>query len=464
MAENVRIVRNPQTGERMKAVNGQWVPIESVSVSEAPLQNVPGNPNSSPASFAFSDAMLRTFFNNIMATPSASGDLLAGTAALAQTTGESLLGGNEQGFVSRLGQNFESQQGLFPASALRAIPRPQVHDVTSALKSIPSLIPGGESPPDAFTRHQAASEMGLQRQAIDHPIATGLGNTGGDVMSVAAGRAPFAKNLSRNATRGMKDLPPATLDALDTIAKKTPEIMPDIVELINRGTLSQPGAMRMWRQITNSGPFASVMRGLGKSAEASLEGALLAAVKENDPLTNAAIAGGSQMAASTLSSVFSIPTSMKDLAIKSAAWVSIYSIADQFTEYASTEDAALGAFDKMKGMFTIGVLSHLLGGRFRGSNSTIGRSFSENMPKLSDAINTIPRASMMSFINTVQSERETYGNSNTLQTLERLATNPAAFPEGIRNRLSRAINNGTLGAEITRLMTNEDFTNALEGN
>jgi len=456
MAEQ-RTATNPQTGEKVVFQNGQWVPLEPSQGT--PLQNVPGSPNQRPTSSIVADNATRTLLNNFMALPSATGDLLASGAGLAQTIAETPF--SDGGFRSRLGANIEAQGQKFPANMLSAIPRPTVTDVTSAFKAIPALAPGGESYGDAFARERAATDQARALEAEQRPMATGGGEVLGDVASLAIGRQPFAKGLV-NSTRHLPTVTnKATRDALEVIAREQPDLVPQIAELVGGGRLSTPGAQRLFHRVTESGPVRSVLRGLGKAAETSLEGAVLAAVKENDPLTNAGIAGGAQIASSMLGTLLGVPTSMKDLAFKAAGLFTFFRVAQEFAPGENDMFAAADTtFNKVATAVTLGLASQVVGGRFRGSE-VMGRRLAEDLPRFTDAINSIPRGVLHSLLNHIQSEQED-GNSLTLQTLEKLSTNPSAFPDAVRNRLGRALNNGNFPQEIQRMLHIEEFTDVLE--
>lgn len=453
MAEQ-RTATNPQTGEKVVFQNGQWVPLE-----QNPLQNVPGNPDQRPTSSIVADNATRTVLNNLMALPSATGDLLAGGAGLVQTIAETPF--TEGGFGQRLGANVEAQGQKFPANMLSAIPRPTVTDVTSAFKAAPALMPGGESFNAAFEREKLATQQARALEAEQRPMATGGGDMFGDVVSLALGRQPFAKSLVRNSSNIAGVADDATMEAIQTIARRNPQIAQQITEVVNSGQLSSPGAMRLYRRVLNSDATRSVIRGLGKAGEASLEGAFMAAIKENDPVVNAAMAGGSQIGMSIASSLLGVPTSLKGLATRALSYTAFFRLLQEFgTGKNDTYAAVDTTFDKLALGLTIGVTAQVLGGRLRGG-SGLSQKLAEDLPRFTDAINSVPRGALLSFANQVQKEQEE-GTSLTLPTLETLSTNPTAFPEAIRNRLSRALNNGTLPQEVQRMRDMQEFTDVLE--
>ena len=450
MAEQV--YKNPQTGERIVFRNGQWVPA-------SPLQGVPGSSTQRPTSAIIGDNLARTFANNVMALPSATGDLLAGAAGLAKTAVETPFA--DGGFLQRLQANTQSQQQQFPANLLRAIPRPTVEGITSTLRAAPALMPGGESPKDAYNRAMTATTDAQALEQQQRPGATMVGDIGGDVLTLAVGRQPFAKGLVENA-RGIPSITnKVTRDALETIAREQPELVPQIAEIIGSSRLAAPGAQRMYRRMVESGPVSSIIRGLGKGAEASLEGAVMAAIHENDPIVNAGLAGGGQLALSLSGTLLGVPTSMKQLALKAGGLFALFRVGQEFLPGDnSTYTATDSAFNKIAMALTLGATSQVLGGRFRGSE-VVGRKFAEDMPRLADIINTIPRGALISLINRVQ-EEEANGESMTLNALDVLSRNPSLFPQHLRNRLERSLNNNSFPDEVKRLRDNEIFTSILD--
>ena len=437
---------NPETGEKVEWNGTAWVPMQAG-------QRMTGDP--------LMESTTRTFLNNVMATPSATGDLLAGGAALAQTGAESLFTNPEQGFVERLGQNYEAQTQQFPANMLRAIPRPTVSDVTSAARSIPALMPGGETPQEAFARNSQAAQERLAQLREQNPNAVQTGEVLADIATLGLGRQPFAKRLVNRSSRIPSIADEAVQESLKTISSRRPDIAPAINELITSGTLQDPGVNRLYRRILDSGPVASVMRGLGKAGEASLEGALMGALKENDPLLNAGLAGGTQMGMSMAATLLGMPKSLTDLAVKAAGFTAFFRLLQEFGPNENDlYTAADSTFNKLATGLTIGVASQMLGGRIRGSGA-MGQRLAEDLPRFTDAINTIPRGAMLSIANQIQTERAN-GENLTELTLQTLSTNPGAFPEAIRNRLGRAMENNQLAEEIRRMRDLSDFTDVLD--
>lgn len=449
---------NDETGETFQYIDGQWTP-----VSNEVLQGIPGSPNQRPTSAIVADNTTRTILNNIMAIPSASGDMLAGGAGLVQTLAQTPFSENPiSGFGQRLRSNINSQSQQFPANALSAIPRPTVTDVTSAVQAIPALVPGGESPQEAFSSARAQTESTRQLEAEQRPNATMAGEVLGDVATLGLGRQPFARNLVQRGSAVNSVADDATREALEIISRRNPGIAPQINELVSSGRLSDPGVNRLFRRVLDSDATRSVLRGLGKAGETSLEGAFMAALKDNDPVLNAGLAGGTQIGMSIASNLLGVPSSLKGLAARAVGYTAFFRLLQEFGPNENDlYDAADTTFDKMAMGLTIGLTAQMLGGRFRGS-SGVGQRLAEDLPRLTDAINTIPRGTLISLANQIQTEQKE-GRSLTLPALEALSTNPMAFPEALRNRLGRALENGNFAQEVKRMQDIEEFTKVLDG-
>lgn len=211
------------------------------------------------------------FANNVLAAPQAAGNLLA-----AAGTVPAAIAGKVRGEPLDFGGRFAEQQNQFPASALRAIPAPTVQGIAAALQSTPSLMPGGETPKDAYARNRAAIDAQEAQRREEHPVASMAGGVAGDVATLLTGRMPIA-NLVRKAEEKLM------LKAPDMFfGGKSAPIEPGIRRTIDRA-LKAPAVRRL-------------ARGAGRSVETGLEAAILETVKGDnpDPLQTAALAAGGQ--------------------------------------------------------------------------------------------------------------------------------------------------------------------------
>jgi hypothetical protein len=226
------------------------------------------------SSGAFGREMATGFANSLLATPRAAGNLLAGAATV-----PSALVGKARGEPFDFGNRFREQQELQPAALLRAIPAPTVQGMAAAVRSAPSLMPGGETPQDAYARNRGAiAEEEAQRREA-HPVASGAGDIAGDVATLIAGRAPFAKLVRKAEERLLPKAADMSFGSMNTI---------------------EPGIRRTIDRALKAELPRRLARGAGRSVETGLEAAILETVKgENpDPLEAAAFAAGGQVTGS----------------------------------------------------------------------------------------------------------------------------------------------------------------------
>lgn len=239
------------------------------------------------AGFVAREMGARRTLDNIMAVPSASGHVLA-TALNAGRAGVEHAASAGMKNVGRLfgatpepgptfGERYEAKtenEGL-GQRLLRGIPRPTVEGISSAVKSIPSLLPGGESPGEAMSRNRAQFQRDEFALVDAHPTAAKVGEIGGDVLSLLAGRR--SSGMGKLVQRVETNLSGRTsLDVAETFA-----------EDLNK-RFAQGAAMQR------------LARGSTRSLEAGVEAAALDILKDPDaePIETAALAAGGQLVGS----------------------------------------------------------------------------------------------------------------------------------------------------------------------
>lgn len=232
----------------------------------APQTNPFSKKEQPSANFVARELAARGALNSALALPSASGDLLAAAAAGVRTL-------NPLEGPSTFSERYADEQQKFPANMLRAIPRPTVGGITAAVKSVPALIPGGETPGQAYDRNlfEFEQEEGDMRRA--HPTAAMVGDIAGDVGAIAAfRRGTGAGNAIRRLETRLTGK--AAIEAADSLADDVSKALAPMSQRIARGGL--------------------------RSLEAGVEAAVLDVVKDPnaDPLDTAAIAAGSQLVGS----------------------------------------------------------------------------------------------------------------------------------------------------------------------
>lgn len=253
----------------------------SADALKARISAAPATPS---ANFVAREMAARGVINSFLAAPSASGDLLAAASAGLQQFSPAnafrMLVNKWRGvpddeqptFRERLAEEKEK----FPASALRAIPRPTWNDIWAGAQSIPSLMPGGETPREAFARNRDELDREEFAMREAHPTAATVGDVTGDIASLFLARrgTGIDKAVRRFETRmGARESAAAATSLADDVGK-----------------------------IVKGSAFRSLARGAGRSIETGIEAAVLDIVKDPnaDPVETAAIAAGAQMVGSGL--------------------------------------------------------------------------------------------------------------------------------------------------------------------
>ena len=332
------------------------------------------------AGTAFQLAAGETFINNLLGLPGAVGELggraLAGTTAAIEG-GSALLTGGDFDFANRA----ERQLGKFPASALASIPRPKIADIGSAVRSIPSLVPGGEAPSESFQRESDRFASEKQAREQEHPTASNLGSIGGDVMSLLTGRLPFAKSIQR----GEKALEAPVKLAFGSAVNKTFE----------------PGAVRWANRVIDSPVFRKLARGTGRAAETGFEALMLDMVNGDDLLETAGVAAGGQVAGSLMLSAGHGLTSGGffkaggKIAVTAASAAALFQIFKDVTP--GGEDNFISSLEAGYEKVSLAILAGVVAGLAGSGRGRSGR-FAEDFPKIMDSFAVVPRGAMISML------------------------------------------------------------------
>lgn len=357
----------------------------------------------SSAGEAFYVSGFNQLVNNILAAPSATGDLLAGAAAAVEGAGAKIAGG-EFDFDRR----YAEQQQKFPASAIRAIPRPTSQEARAALSSAPALVPGGESPGDAYRRNLGAIEADEAQLREAHPIASGAGEISGDIATLITGRAPIA-NLVRRAEQRLVPRAP------DMFFAEVP------------GAL-EPGVRRTVDRALKSDASRRLARGAGRSVETGLEAAILEVVKgeDSDPLEAAAFAAGGQVVGSAL--LEGGRGLLSGGPLKAGAKISIAaaSIAGMWQLGKSAtpggRDRILESIETGYSKVTYGLMLGAAAA-MTGAGRGRGGQLAEDLPQVVDAIAAVPRGLSLSVITDI-AKMDEQEQARVEAALNGLARNP----------------------------------------
>lgn len=371
---------------------------------------------------------LKRFVDNFLNIPNASGELLASGAAAAETLAGSIpraVRGDDLDVGRRFSENVSEQREAFPASLLIDAPRFDSRDVRAAGSAVSSALSGDFDVAENFeSARERALESDLQARE-DRPGATAAGDVVGDVVTLVSGRAPLARGM-RN--RRLAQPPVAK--------KKLP-----------------PGFKAEVDRVVNSKIVQSLKKSGLKIGEAGLEGAVIAALNDEDPLTTAALAGGAQAAGSGALKLadFSLhnPGKAMSAVIGGGVLIQMFKEAtpggrDRILE--SIETAA----EKTVALVALGFVSGAAGlGR-------VGGKFADNVPIVADGITAMPRGAMISLLSDFANPQ----NASLMEpVIFKIADDPTFFGPTATRRITRAINSENLSVadELDNLMKDRRF-------
>jgi len=379
---------------------------------------------------AFGDAVGSSFINNVLALPGFAGQVLsqgvAGTEA-ALEGGVSVLTGGDFDFERRANRNLE----LPGFAQLNAIPKPTTQDIEALLpasraaidEGIETRAGGGEVPlfserfGPAFDEELARINAGEAQTQQQFPKASFAGDIGGEALSILAGRLPFAKGINTAETA--------------FVAKKFSESM------------TNPGTRKIVELVLDSKAVRALKRGTGRAVETGAEASVLSLLNDADPLETAAYATGGQIAGSGI--LTGIKGVGKHPILASAfGMAALIQMAKETTPGGRDNflDSLETGFEKVWWGLTLGAVSAIAGaGRLRGG------ALAESLPKFTDALATIPRATSISlledYINATPDEQQTID-----ATLQQLQQDPEFFGPEITNKLLKAMQDGNLTSAL----------------
>lgn len=246
------------------------------------------------------------FLDNLMGTP----DLVL-TGGTRMLTGQPLV---EPPFAPPNPEGTPEPPVKLPRVGERVLPLPRGEQVMAGAEAAGRTLAGGESLPAEYRGARIRQEAAQAQE----PGIFGAGQVLGDVATLVTGRMPFARRLARRPQGLPRINDNQVADTLEAIGRSNPDLAPRVVELIGSARLASPGASRLWGRVSEK-----LGRAFRKSAEKGLEGAVLGALQENDPLTTGALAAGGQLATSIAGGAFGIPMSAKGLLFKAGSLVAL---------------------------------------------------------------------------------------------------------------------------------------------
>lgn len=405
---------------------------------------------------AFGSMAARSVADNLLNLFPALGDMSAGAAALGRTAaGQAgdLISGQDNfdaGFTA-IGRRFDEERQQFPASALRAMPSPSVAQIEGTVRGAASSVGNMaslEAPNFAKERREAIQneEAQIYGERAGAPFSTGSGAVAGDILTMVLGRAPAGRRISQ-AQRNLR---------LREIEKGQARLLEEIPEDV-RTRITDSVSRKFGDAIEESS--TSLPRAFRKSGEAALEGFMLAALQDGDPVSTAAWATAGQAAGSMGLWAFEKAVAHPLLATVGTAFLAynLYQSA-KFTEQ-DIGDLIEGAefgFDKATMVISAGALAGLAGaGRLRNKQV-------ENIPRVMDAITTAPRGTVISLVEEMTNTNEE-NQQRVLRTMDQMFTDPRVFNKDQMRSLDRAMKNGTFVKEVNRLFEESESFRGIMG-
>lgn len=310
-----------------------------------------------------------------------------------------------------------------PHAALTAASRllPTEHAPTGEdiVATAAAALPGGGD-------IQSQLQRGQQIQQ-DRPGANATGEVIGDVATLLTGRLPAANAINR---------------------AEQAFVAGKFKNLDNSSEFS-----RAWNKFVKSDFVKDVVKRPGfRAAETGMEGAVLSLMKDGDPLATGLYTAGAQLAGSGSIGFMNHFLEGKGsfgvrLGLGIFAASAILGTAQNLTgtgegNIFDTLEANEMAYDKAALALALGVMGHASG---------LSRVRSGDVPKLGDAITSIPRGVVVSLIEDITHEREA-GGDDVQNTMAHIMNNPDVFNKTQKTQLNAGMEKGTFGETVERLM------------
>jgi len=381
---------------------------------------------------AFLDIGGRGLANLTLGIPAAIGDVLGGGLA---GTAAALKGGTavlESGDIKDFDFNIRANEeiGKFPASLLDSIPKFTVEGAAAGIRSLPELIPGGET----FSQRKEIelADFLKERDEIreEFPGIAFAGDVAGDVAGIFRGRASFSKAIKA---------------AEKTLAGLT-------TKLTGTGLLPLAEAYL-------KGPAAKVLaKGAGRTLEVGLEATALDIVKGDDPFETAGYLMGAQVVESGILQTFKVAKA-NPLWTGALAVAGTWQIVKGLTPGGDNSiiESIESGFDKVTFGLAIGALATMAGGgRRRGFKGKL----ETKVPQFADQLGSTPRLAVIAVVDQLfHAPPEERDDIETV--INKLVDDPIFFGKEITLRLQNAMEGGRFAEELRELQKDRKFRQKL---
>lgn len=297
--------------------------------------------------------------------------------------------------------------------------------------------------PDAFRQAVGEQQDRDLFGASLHPLAERVGEYAGGAAQLLSFRLPIV-NIARRESRRVA-----------AISKEKPS---------TTRTPVPPGIRGLVDDIVNNRLVTMAGKSGLRVGEAGLEGAVLAALNEGDPLMTMAFAAGGQAAGGVVLGGSTALLKRPALLLSVAAGALVVQMIRQTIPGGNDwiSESAEFAIDKVNLMFGLGLVAAVAGVGRAGLPPVRLASLTRNLPKLADSIFTAPRGMWVSLVSDLTKAEES-GDTIPLMVLEKFIENADYFGPAARDHLAHAIRSESVSfnVQVQALMQNELFHSRL---
>lgn len=304
---------------------------------------------------------------------------------------------------------------------------------------------------DLFGKAKFNQMMKSAQVKADSPTTAFVSKMGADAFSVLGLRKP-----GRGAANKAKQL---ITPAIKSNAARA------IVNLKNSNEMTTAIS-----RIFTSSPMKTLFKGLGHVGEAGLEGVAIAAINGDDPVLTSGFAMGTQTGSSIIlqgieSTMAQIPKGFGKLAkltATAAGLTTLYQVAKEAFPGGKNYilESEESSYKKIMLGIVAGTTIALIGGGRIDPNK---KGAFQGLPRLSEALTTLPRVSTQGVLREVFVAEEA-GNTDPSMVLSTLVSDPSAFGEFAAKKIDEAVSDENISfVDVVNALkdTNEEFQTGL---